>query len=84
MSYALQWEKNKSAIIGVSMAKVTEGCGLGSLANDSNLSRIPGLKNNARFSVPDRANNCCWLIANQYIRASEEIFVTYGPGYRLQ
>lgn len=83
MSYALQWEKNKSAIIGLSMANITEGCGLGSLANDSNLSKIPGLRNNARFSLPDRANKCCWLIADRYVKASEEIFVTYGPEYKL-
>eukprot|EP00243_Klebsormidium_subtile_P011563 TRINITY_DN6599_c0_g1_i3.p1 TRINITY_DN6599_c0_g1~~TRINITY_DN6599_c0_g1_i3.p1 ORF type:complete len:329 (+),score=5.93 TRINITY_DN6599_c0_g1_i3:77-1063(+) len=83
MSYALQWEKNRSAIIGVRMGTITEGCGLGSLANDSNLSRIPGLRNNARFSLPDRANKCCWLIADRYVKAGNEIFVTYGPGYRL-
>lgn len=82
-SYALQWEKNKSALIGVKMEQLKEGCGIGSLANDSNLSKLPGLKNKARFSLPDRANKCCWLIADRYIKAGEEIFVTYGPGYKL-
>lgn len=34
-------------------------------------------KNNARFSLPDKDNQCCWLIAECLIER-EEIFVTYG------
>lgn len=86
-NYALQWEKNKAAIIGVHMGQISSlGCGLGSLANDSHLGKGSSSnkrQNNARFSAPDHENKCCWLLADAYIQAESEIYVSYGPGYRL-
>lgn len=83
--YALQWEKNRSSLIGLRHGNLKPGRGLGSLANDRNLGKVEGprKKNNARFSLPDKDSRCCWLIPSQLIKCWEEITVTYGPGYRL-
>jgi hypothetical protein len=83
--YAVQWEKNRSSLIGLWHENLKPGRGLGSLANDRNLGKVEGpcKKNNARFSLPDKDSKCCWLIALQLIERWEEITVTYGSGYRL-
>ena len=87
-NYALQWVKNTCSLIGIQGRDLSPGQGLGSIANDRNLSKASGdkalrKKNNARFSLPDKDNQCCWLIAESLIERSEEVTVTYGPGYKL-
>ena len=86
-SYALQWEKNCCSLVGIRESDLAPGRGLGSFANDRNLSKGSGdkalrKKNNARFSLPDKDNSCCWVIADCLIER-DEVTVSYGPGYRL-
>jgi hypothetical protein len=63
--YALQWEKNRSSLIGLWHENLMPRWGLGSLANDRNIGKVEGprKKNNARFSLLDKDSKCCWLIA---------------------
>lgn len=48
-------------------------------ANDAaGISRVPGLKNNAKYEVTD---NKCFIVSTRKIEAGEEIFVTYTKEY---
>jgi hypothetical protein len=50
--YTLLWEKDRAYLIGLRQENLTAGSGLGSLANDINLSKGMKEKNNARFARP--------------------------------